>query len=398
MMNEKQLEAFNIVKNNENLFLSGSAGTGKSFTIKNIVEYLEENKINYGLTALTGCAASLINGQTIHSYLLLGINKSLMDIYNDLSRKFIPKFKSLKSLNTLIIDEISMMSNELLELIDELFKMIKSNTLPFGGIQVIMVGDFHQLPPIKGNYCFTSSSWDALNMNNVILTDLIRQKDDLVLQEILEELRTGKMSDKTFEILKSLNKTKFIGDIKPTKLFPVNNNVDKINNKEFQKLVKINEGNTTTYKAMANYKIDNIDNFDICLTLNAQIMVIRNLSVENHLVNGTRGIVVGLLDKCVIIKDMNNNIHNINYYTDLTKNKKNYISFMPLKLAYAISIHKSQGSSIDCLELDLGDDIFVAGQTYTALSRATNIKNIRIINIEKNSFFVNKKIIDFYKK
>jgi ATP-dependent DNA helicase PIF1 len=398
MMNEKQLEAFNIVKNNENLFLSGSAGTGKSFTIKNIVEYLEENKINYGLTALTGCAASLINGQTLHSYLLLGINKSLIDIYNDLSRKFIPKFKSLKSLNTLIIDEISMMSNELLELIDELFKMIKSNTLPFGGIQVIMVGDFHQLPPIKGNYCFTSPSWDALNMNNVILTDLIRQKDDLVLQEILEELRTGKMSDKTFEILKSLNKTKFIGDIKPTKLFPVNNNVDKINNKEFQKLVKINEGNTTTYKAMANYKVDNIDNFDICLTLNAQIMVIRNLSVENHLVNGTRGVVIGLLDKCVIIKDMNDNIHNINYYTDLTKNKKNYISFMPLKLAYAISIHKSQGSSIDCLELDLGDDIFVAGQTYTALSRATNIKNIRIINIEKNSFFVNKKIIDFYKK
>jgi ATP-dependent DNA helicase PIF1 len=398
MMNEKQLEAFNIVKNNENLFLSGSAGTGKSFTIKNIVEYLEENKINYGLTALTGCAESLINGQTLHSYLLLGINKSLIDIYNDLSRKFIPKFKSLKSLNTLIIDEISMMSNELLELIDELFKMIKSNTLPFGGIQVIMVGDFHQLPPIKGNYCFTSPSWDALNMNNVILTDLIRQKDDLVLQEILEELRTGKMSDKTFEILKSLNKTKFIGDIKPTKLFPVNNNVDKINNKEFQKLVKINEGNTTTYKAMANYKVDNIDNFDICLTLNAQIMVIRNLSVENHLVNGTRGVVIGLLDKCVIIKDMNDNIHNINYYTDLTKNKKNYISFMPLKLAYAISIHKSQGSSIDCLELDLGDDIFVAGQTYTALSRATNIKNIRIINIEKNSFFVNKKIIDFYKK
>ena len=397
-MNEKQLEAFNIVKNNDNLFLSGSAGTGKSFTINNIVEYLEKNKINYGLTALTGCAASLINGQTLHSYLLLGINKSLIDIYNDLSRKFIPKFKSLKSLNTLIIDEISMMSNELLELIDELFKMIKSNILPFGGIQIIMVGDFHQLPPIKGNYCFTSPIWDSLNMNNVILTDLIRQKDDLVLQEILEELRTGKMSDKTFEILKSLNKTKFIGDIKPTKLFPVNNNVDKINNKEFQKLVKINEGNTTTYKAMANYKVDNIDSFDICLTLNAQIMVIRNLNVENHLVNGTRGVVIGLLDKCVIIKDINDNIHNINYYTDLSKNKKNYISFMPLKLAYAISIHKSQGSSIDCLELDLGDDIFVAGQTYTALSRATNIKNIRIINIEKNSFFVNKKIIDFYKK
>jgi ATP-dependent DNA helicase PIF1 len=397
-MNEKQLEAFNVVKNKQNLFLSGSAGTGKSFTIKKIVEYLENHNINYGLTALTGCAASLINGQTIHSYLLLGIDKTLKDIYNDLSKKYIAKLKSLRSLNTLIIDEVSMMSNELIELIDELFKMIKSNILPFGGIQVILVGDFHQLPPIKGNYCFTSATWDALNMNNIILTDLIRQKDDLVLQEILEELRNGKISDETFETLKSLNKTEFLGDVKPTKLFPVNTNVDKINNKEFQKLVKINDGNTTMYKALSNYKVDNIETFNVCLTLNAQIMVIRNLSVENHLVNGTRGIVVGLLDKCVIIKDINNNIHHINYYTDLNKNKKNYISFMPLKLAYAISIHKSQGSSIDCLELDLGNDIFVSGQTYTALSRATNINNIKIINIEKNSFFVNKKIIDFYKK
>jgi ATP-dependent exoDNAse (exonuclease V) alpha subunit len=397
-MNEKQLEAFNVVKNGENLFLSGSAGTGKSFTIKKIVEYLENNNLNYGLTALTGCAASLINGQTLHSFLLLGIDKSLKDIYNDLSKKYIPKFKALKSLNTLIIDEISMMSNELIELINELFKLIKSNLLPFGGIQVILVGDFHQLPPIRGNYCFTSAIWDELKLHNIILTDLIRQKDDLILQEILEELRIGTISDKTFETLKSLNKTKFIGDIKPTKLFPVNTNVDKINNREFEKLVKINDGNTTTYKALSNYKVDNIESFNVCLTLNAQIMVIRNLCVENHLVNGTRGIVVGLLDKCVIIKDINNNIHHINYYTDLHKNKKHYISFMPLKLAYAISIHKSQGSSIDCLELDLGNDIFVSGQTYTALSRATNIKNIRIINIEKNSFFVNKKIIDFYKK
>ena len=397
-MNEKQLEAFNVVKNSENLFLSGSAGTGKSYTIKNIVEYLDNNKKNYGLTALTGCAASLINGQTLHSYLSLGIDKSLKDIYMDLTKKYIPKYKTLKSLDVLIIDEISMMSNELIELIDELLKLIKSNILPFGGIQVIMVGDFHQLPPINGNYCFTSPVWNALNMHNIILTDLIRQKDDLVLQEILEELRDGKISDKTFETLKSLNKTKFTGDIKPTKLFPVNTNVDKINNKEFLKLVKLNDGKTTTYKAFSKYKIDNIETYDICLTLNAQIMVIRNIDVENHLVNGTRGIVIGLLEKCVIIKDMNNNIHHINYYTDINNNKKNNISFMPLKLAYAISIHKSQGSSIDCLELDLGNDIFVSGQTYTALSRATNINNIRIINIEKNSFLFNKKIIDFYKK
>ena len=163
-------------------------------------------------------------------------------------------------------------------------------------------------------------------------------------------------------------------------------------------MVKINNNQTKTYKAYSKYKNDTINSYDICLTLNAQIMVIRNISVENHLVNGTRGIVVGLLDTTVIIKDINGIIHNINYYTDINKNCKNNISFMPLKLAYAISIHKSQGSSIDCLELDLGEDIFVSGQTYTALSRATNINNIKIINLDKSSFFVNKKIIDFYKK
>ena len=397
-MNEKQLEALNIVKQNNNLFLTGSAGTGKSFTINKIVEYLEDNEIKYGLTALTGCAASLINGQTLHSYLSLGINKSLKDIYDDLNKKNIPKLRLLKSLKTLIIDEVSMMSNELLELIDGLFKMIKSNNLPFGGIQIIMVGDFHQLPPIKSNYCFTSSIWDDLKMNIIILTELIRQKDDLILQEILEEMRNGKITDDSYKILEKLKDTKFENDIKPTKLFPINTNVDKLNTYEFNKLVKLNNNQTKTYKAFSKYKNDSISSYDICLTLNAQIMVIRNIAVENRLVNGTRGIVVGLLDTTVIIKDINGIIHHINYYTDINKNCKNNISFMPLKLAYAISIHKSQGSSIDCLELDLGEDIFVSGQTYTALSRATNINNIKIINLDKSSFFVNKKIIDFYKK
>jgi ATP-dependent exoDNAse (exonuclease V) alpha subunit len=397
-MNEKQLEAFEHIKKEGNLFLTGSAGTGKSFTINKIVEYFEDNNISYGLTALTGCAASLINGQTLHSYLYLGINKELNEIYNDI-KKFGKKFKELKNLDVLIIDEISMMNNELFELVNNLFKLIKCNDKLFGGIQLILVGDFHQLPPIRNNYCFTSPLWDELKINTIILTELIRQKDDIILQEILEEMRLGKLSDEKYKILEKLSNTKFENGIKPTKLFPINVNVDIINKKEFNKLVKINNNQTTFYKARTNYKADNLDNYDINLTLNAQIMVTRNISVANHLVNGTRGIVVGLLENIVVIKDMNSVIHHINYFRDVNKNnKKQEICFMPLKLAYAMSIHKSQGSSIDCLELDLGEDIFVSGQTYTALSRATNINNIKINNLDKNSFFVNKKIIEFYKK
>ena len=233
--------------------------------------------------------------------------------------------------------------------------------------------------------------------SKIILKDLIRQKDDIILQEILEEMRTGKISDNSYNILKDLNNTEFKGDIKPTKLFPININVDKINDIEFKKLMIINNNNFKIYKAKSKYPLKNIENYDIKLTLNAQVMIVRNISIEQHLVNGTRGIIIGLLDNTIIIKDKNNIIHTISYYTDLNKNNKNNISFMPVKLAYAISIHKSQGSSIDCLELDLGEDIFVSGQTYTALSRATNINNIRIININKSSFFVNKQILDFYK-
>ena len=395
-MNEKQLEAFEVVKNNENLFLTGSAGTGKSYTIKKIIEYFESIDINYGLTALTGCAASLINGNTLHSYLCLGIDKKLNEIYKDIL-KFKPKYNKLKSLETLIIDEISMMNNELIELVDNLLKMIKNNDKTFGGIQVILIGDFHQLPPINGNYCFTSDIWDKLNLRKVILKELIRQKDDTELQEILEEIRSGKLSDKSFEKINNLKNTVFSGEIKPTKLYPINVNVDKINENAYKKLLKKNDNIYKTYEAYSKYPDKNIRNYDISLTLNAQIMVIRNISVETHLVNGTRGVIIGLNEKSVMIKDINNKIHTITYYTDNNKSNKNNISFMPLKLAYAISIHKSQGSSIDCLELDLGDDIFVSGQAYTALSRATNLKNIKINNLEKNSFFINKKILEFYK-
>lgn len=394
-MNEKQFEALNVVKSGKNLFLTGSAGTGKSYTLKAIIDYLSSNNINYGVTALTGCAAVLINGQTIHSFLSLGISRNLRDIYNNLC-KFKSSLMKIKNLQTLIIDEISMMDDELFNLINNLLMMVKNTDNYFGGVQMILVGDFHQLPPIKGEYCFLSEAWEKINLTTVILTELIRQKDDNKLQLILEEIRNGQPCDETIEILKNLKDTKFKSkDIKPTRLYPININVDKINNREFQKLLKKNGNITVEYKAFSN-KAEKTDVYDITLTVGAQIMVIRNISIIDKLFNGTRGIVIELNKDNVIIKDIYDNLHTIEYYTDLSQDKKRSISFMPLKLAYAMSIHKSQGASIDYLEIDLGDDIFISGQLYTALSRATNINNIRIINISKDSFIQNKKVKNFY--
>jgi len=398
-MNEKQLDALNIIKNRSNLFLTGAAGTGKSYTIKAIINYLESMNINYGLTAMTGCAAVLIGGQTIHSFLYMNISRNLDEIYSNLE-KYRGYLNKLKKLDVLIIDEISMMDDELFELINNLLMKIKNNKLLFGGVQLILVGDFYQLPPINGDFCFTSNIWNLLDLKKVILTDIIRQKDDMTLQEILNEIREGNISKKTFELLETLKDTTFKNkDIKPTKLYPININVDKINNHEFKKLLKLNNNNSFEYKASKinpKHKItdDKLNEYNITLTLNAQIMVIRNISIENKLFNGTRGIVIGLNTSSVIIRDIHNNIHTINYYIDNIKDKS--IKFMPLKLAYAISIHKSQGASIDYLELDLGDDIFISGQLYTALSRATNINNIKIVNLSKLSFIQNKKVIEFY--
>jgi len=398
-MNEKQLEALEIVKNGRNMFLTGSAGTGKSYTIKEIIKYLEANNINYGLTALTGCAAVLINGQTIHSFLGLGISRDLRTIIKNLE-KFKKQLNIIKNLQTLIIDEVSMMDNELFELINNLLKYIKKNDKSFGGIQLILVGDFYQLPPIVNDYCFTSHIWDDLNLVPIVLTEIIRQKDDDELKKILEEIRNEKLSENSLEILKNLVITdrKYKEDeIKPTRLYPINTNVDKINAYEYKKLLKKNDNKEVLYKARTNTK-ENVETYDINLTLNAQIMVIRNISVENKLVNGTRGIVVEMKENSVIIRDNDDRLHEIIYHTDINENNKKKISFMPLKLAYAISIHKSQGASIDNLEIDLGDDIFISGQLYTAISRSTNIKNLKLINFSKSSLIKNKKINNFYKK
>jgi ATP-dependent exoDNAse (exonuclease V) alpha subunit len=395
-MNERQLEALSVIKRGYNLFLTGSAGTGKSYTVKEIINYLISIDKEIAITALTGCAAVLINGQTIHSYLYMGISRNFDDIYKNIS-KFKAKINKIKNLDVLIIDEISMMDEDLFDLINKLLMTIKNNNLPFGGIQVVLIGDFYQLPPINGNYCFMSPLWNNLSLKSVILTELIRQKDDNKLQLILEEIRNDKPSEETIEILKGLKTTSFKNkDIKPTKLYPININVDKINNNEFMRLVKKNNGEIMVYKAFSN-KGEKIDNLDITLTIGAQIMVIRNISISNKLYNGTRGIVCALKEKEVIIRDINDNIHTIEYYSDINQNdKKKVNTFMPLKLAYAMSIHKSQGSSIDYLEIDLGEDIFIAGQLYTALSRATNINNIKIINLSKKSFMKNEEVQKFY--
>lgn len=394
-LNVEQQKAFDLVKKGKNVFITGSAGTGKSFIVKYITNYFKSIDNTYALTALTGCAATLINAQTIHSYLCLGINnESAIKIYNNPKNKL--QLKKIKEIFTIIIDEISMMNDELLTTINQLLMLIKNNDKPFGGIQIIFVGDFCQLPPIQGMYCFQGDTWNELNLNTIILNQLMRQKDDDLFRTILEEIRYGKCSKETFKILKELKNTTFNSDIKPTKLYPINKNVDIINTNEFNKLCILNNNETKTYKAIASHLYIKTNEYDVKLTLNTQVLVTRNIAVVDGLVNGTRGIVVKMELNHVVIKDINDKLHVIEYYKDINENNKSWVSFLPIKLAYALSIHKAQGATLDAIELDLGSDIFVCGQLYTALSRAKSLKSIKIININKDSFLTNNEVKKFY--
>lgn len=397
-LNEKQKEALLSVTENNNIFLTGSPGTGKSFTLMRIVKLLKLKEFEYGITALTGCAAILINAQTLHSFLGLGIGtESIDNIIKKLKFKQNNKYNMLCKLRTLIIDEVSMMDDVLFSKISELLCKIKDNKKPFGGIQIILVGDFCQLSPINNDYCFTSPLWELSNLKTIELIELVRQKDDVEFQNILQEIRKGKCSKKTYNRLLSLQETKFENDIIPTKLFPINKDVDNINTLEFNKLCKKEDSVKYEYKSVPYNKTIKSELYDITLVKNTQVMITRNIDIDNGLINGTRGIIVNLNENSVIIKDKNNKLHTIEYFNDLDQFYKPIIKFMPIKLAYAMSIHKSQGSTIDAVEIDAGCNIFTYGQLYTALSRATSLSSIKLLDLHPASFMTHPKVKKFYK-
>lgn len=402
-LNTKQREAVEEVLNGRNILITGPGGTGKSFTIKYITELLIENNKYYGLTATTGTASVLIGGQTINSYLGIGLGNSKVSdiIKNIITNKNIRE--RIVKLEVLIIDEISMLDDKLFEKISEILSTIRGQLIdkklaekPFGGIQMIFVGDFCQLAPVKGLYCFLSKVWEKLDVNIIVLEELVRQTGDQLFQKILGIVRKGKCTDNIITVLERLKDTQFSDNIIPTKLYPVNVDVDKINNIEVEKLKKKGY-KSSLYKATCSKGNEKTAlNYDIELTENAQIIITRNIDISHGLVNGTRGVIKHLGCDYVIIEDVNNNVHTINYYKDIMNKKTSYIMHMPIRTSYALSIHKSQGMTIDAVELDLGANIFAYGQTYTALSRAKNLNSIKIISVDKNSFKINPYVKKFY--
>jgi hypothetical protein len=363
---------------------------------------------NLSITSTTGVSAININGETIHRFSGIGaLNPTY--VFADILKK-VKKNKSavanIKNTEILVIDEISMLSADIIEILDKVFKSIKKSDKIFGGIQIIFTGDFYQLPPVQGDHCFLSDVWQNLKFQTITLTGKYRFTDN-TYAELMDRVRIGKHSMEDIELLntryyayKELNISEM--EIQPTFVYTTNVNVDNHNLHELEKLT--NE--FVTYVAIDNcYDPESLNILkglaptEIKLKIGAQIMITANICVTEGLANGTRGVIQFLDDTYIKIKILNGQSVCIERHTYTYKNSSKEIytrEQFPIKLAWSMTVHKSQGASIDLAIIDLSY-VFAASQVYVALSRVRSLDGLYITKKLKNKdIFVDENVKNFY--
>jgi ATP-dependent exoDNAse (exonuclease V) alpha subunit len=415
-LSKDQEKVIELYLKGHNLFVSGGAGTGKSF----LLNYLKLNYSNNGLeiTSSTGISAVNIGGSTIHSWAGIGLaNQPIEQILaNIFSTKFTKIRKRIIKTKTLAIDEISMISPEVLEILDIVFQEIRQNNQPFGGMQILFFGDFLQLPPVGNNnelrFCFDSAIWHKLNLKNIILTEIFRQSDQKLIK-LLNNIRIGKITDNDKKILDSRVKLSDENSaIRPTILTTHNAKVEFVNN-NFLKNISSQEKQYLAEYSGDIYKIEFLKKNclayqKLTLKVGAQVMMLKNTLQKEGIVNGSLGIVRDFSSKknYPIVEFNNGKILTISpeswqieKYDSVSKvsSVEASLTQVPLILAWAITIHKSQGLTLDKISCDLSDS-FTAGQSYVALSRARNLEGIFIQSINYDRIITNPDAVNFYNK
>ena len=384
--------------------------THNTSCIKHFIECYKHRK-SIGITSTTAISAILFGGKTLHSYLGIGLGTGTVE---NLSKKIIGnkyiKKRWLK-LDVLIIDEISMLSPELFDKLESIACIVRGNDKPFGGIQLILSGDFLQLPCIQSDtFCFQSKSWLKCISTTIYLTFIIRQTD-VTFQTLLNHIRIGMITDQDKNLLLTrlhVNLQTSFG-IQPTKLCCTNYEVDLINKVEVDKLgtedTDYYEYHLKTTKVQENISIDNYQKYcpvadSIQLCVGVQVMLIYNMNIEKELINGSRGVVIGFVHDFPLVKFLNGQEMVIGYHIwDIEENNVVVLQFsqVPLKIAYALSIHKSQGCTLDLVELNL-TNLFEHGQGYVALSRVKSLDSISITSINFEKIVAHPLALDFYQQ
>lgn len=453
-----------VCDRDQSVFFTGPAGTGKSVLMRAIIQELKKkmkkDPDRLAVTASTGLAACNIGGMTLHSFSGIGLGKEdVTTLVKKIRRNPKAKNRWLKT-KILIIDEISMVDGDLFDKLSQIGRTIRNNGRPWGGIQLVITGDFFQLPPVPDGsdkrdikFAFEAATWNTSIDHTIGLTEVFRQKDP-TFANMLNEMRLGRISDQTVANFKGLQRPlRFNDGLEVTELFPTRNEVERSNQKRLEAL----KSKSYRYDAFdtgdPNLKQKLLQNMMAPQTLElrkgAQVMLIKNM--DETLVNGSLGTVVGFMSEAaasiggieshgmdpedapkddVMLKrikafsrelESSSSSHDHKEYPVVTFHSvdgtprtilivpeewKSELPTgevqacrkqVPLILAWALSIHKAQGQTLERVKVDLGK-IFEKGQAYVALSRATSQEGLQVLRFDKQKVMAHPRVVQFYNK
>ncbi|MDP1689674.1 MAG: AAA family ATPase [bacterium] len=398
-----QSEALTILKTGANVYLTGEPGSGKTHTINEFIGWLRESGIEPSVTAATGIAATHVAGMTLHSWSGIGIAESLTraDVDRIASKEHIAK--RIQKAKVLIIEEISMLSSATFEMADAVCREVRRVDKPFGGLTVILVGDFFQLPPVSRDrevkFAYSSPTWRDLNLLTCYLTEQYRQ-DDSIFLDVLSAIRSGEVETLHHEEL--MRRHTELADLPADapKLFSHNADVDRINAAELAKLpgkvMKFHMNSKGKVSLVEGLKRGCLSPESLELKEGAAVMFTKN-SPQGKFVNGTLGVVSGWdADGSPIVKTKNGlriTTEPMEWQLEEQGKIKASVSQFPLRLAYAMTVHKSQGMSMDAAIMDLSK-AFEYGQGYVALSRVRRLSGVYLTGLNQRALEVHPEILE----
>ncbi len=420
-----QEQALAILKSGKNAFITGPAGSGKTFVLNRFIDWLRSSGANAAITASTGIAATHLDGITLHSWTGMGVRDSLSkaEMKDLLKRGYLRR--RFSRADVLVIDEISMLSRTQLDLADLIFREFKQVDAPFGGVQTVLCGDFFQLPPIArkkepigaknvsqssldfakedgalSGFSYHARAWEGLNPQICYLDEQYRQSDQEFLAA-LNAIRDNAAGSRVENYLNSRVNAKIGLPVEPTKLYTHNVDVDIENNLELQKI----SGKEFRYKmeligpaALAErLQKGCLAPAMLRLKVGARVMFVKN-NFEEGYVNGTLGEVVDLDDDRVRVRTARGaiDVGPAAWHIAEEGKIKAEINQYPLRLAWAITVHKSQGMSLDAARVDLRQS-FEPGMGYVALSRVCSSAGLSLAGFNKISLRVNDEVLEFDK-
>jgi hypothetical protein len=395
-----QEDALNILKTGANVFLTGEPGAGKTYTINRYVAWLRERGVEPAITASTGIAATHVGGMTIHAWSGVGVKRESSDWDLEALLEREPLVRRVRNCHVLIIDEVSMLDAYLLTMVDRAVRTLRGNERPFGGLQVIFVGDFFQLPPVsKGEaskFAFTSPSWEEANPLYCYLSEQHRQEDDIFLS-LLGALRAGALTPAHKSTLSARAEEPL--DEHATRLYPHNADVDRINDDALSQLdaeVRVYAMQAEGAKALVEgLKRGCLSPETLALKDGAWVMFTRN-NFDKGFVNGTLGEITGFSEAGFpLVRTKQGALIEASpeeWRIDDRARTLAKITQVPLRLAWAITVHKSQGMSLDSAVMDLSA-AFEYGQGYVALSRVRSLSGLYLSGFNERALQVHPEIL-----